>query len=209
MQVDITKLDSCCFPAVHSIGSRGLEMFDVFYINVPDIRRLVALEFACRVDEGLRKSVYSLLGDHMRRIEIDSDILLFVERKSRKRVEEIMDEYCDGVYVGSLDGGDAVDDIINAVDRYTMLLLGAFCAEIRYAFAGAYAVSLCKVNNSESYVIRLDETGEEFDKTNPRKMAQSNTWQGDLKVPVSFTFMWLGKRVRFGNAAHLEIRKGR
>ncbi len=207
MQIDLTKLDTCCFPAVHSIGCRGLDMFNVFYVNVPDIRRLVSLEFACRVDEDLKKSVYSILGVHTKRMEIDARMLLYAERQVHKQVETIMEDYCDGVYVGSLDDGDEVDDIVNAVDRYTMMLLGGFCAGLRYDLAGAYAVSLCKVNNAESYVIRLDETGEEFDRSNSRKMAQSNSWDDSFVIDAGFTFLWLGKSVRFDNVVHIEIRK--
>lgn len=209
MLIDLTKLEECCFPAVHSIGSRGLEMFDVYYVNVPDIKLLVSLEFACRVDEHLRKLVFTMLGESAHKVEIDAKTLLTVARMLYKQVNDILEDYCDGVYVGTLDGGDEVDDILNAIDRYTQLLLGGFCAGIRYNLAGAYAVSLCKVNNEESYVIRLDRTGEDFDKANARKVAQNNSWENDFNISVGFIFLWLGKCVRFNNAVHIEMRKDR
>lgn len=208
MLVDLTKLENCCFPATHSIGSRGLEMFNVYYVNVPDIRAIVSLEFACRVNDDLRRLALTMLGDYAHRVEIDAKMLRYVERMLHDKVEEVLDDYCDGVYVGTLDGGDEVDDIINAIDRYTMLLLGGFCAGIRYDLAGAYAVTLCKVNNDESYVIRLDETGEDFDKSNSRKVAQSNSWGRNFKISAGFKFLWLGKTVRFDNVVHIEIQKG-
>ena len=207
MLVDLTKLNECCFPAIHSIGSRGLKMFKTYYIDSYSIRRIVSLEFACRVNTDLRSLVFSMLGDSLNRVEIDAQELLYIERILRERIDGVLDDYLDAVYIGNLDRNEEWDDILTAVDRYTLMLLSGFSAGIRYRLAGAYGVSLCKVNNEESYVIRLDETGEGFDKGNPRKIAQSNSWQGSFRIDAGFAFLWLGRRVRLNNVVHIEVNK--
>ena len=208
MNLDLTNLETAHFPSVHAIGCRALKMFHVYYLNVYDIQRLVTLEFACRVDEDIRNAVFdALTPSGYRSLEINADDLLFIEAKLHDKIEELLDDYCDGVQVGTRDGGEDEDDIINAIERKTMLLTKAFASALRYEFAGAYAVTLCKVNTADTYVIKLSEVKDEYDKNNPRKEAQKNVWLKDFKVSAGFTFLWLGKQVRFDKVVFIEIKK--
>lgn len=205
MQIDLTKLDGCCLPAIHSIGMRGLNMFNVYYVDSYNLRLLVALEYACRVNAELRAKVFEELGSEGGYLEIDARALLDVEERLHEDVEKVLDEYMDDVCVGDLDGGPVRDDILTAIDRRTLILLGALAGGIRYALAGAYTVTLCKVNSSESYVIKLGELGETYDKSNPRKIAQRNSWRKDFTDIVNCNFLWLGKCVKFSNIVYIEM----
>ena len=208
MLLDITNLGDCRLPSVHPIGCKILESGKACYIDAYDLWRVVAMEYACQLDANIRDTVYKWLAGNLKnRLSLTMSDLLMAEKEVHAELAEFLDDYADAVVVGTLDNGDEKDDILAAVDRKIEIMLRALSGKLRYELAGAYAVSLCKVNNSEMYVIKLDFVGNGFDETNGRKSAQRDMLAGNCNIDVGIDFVWMGKRVRFEKVVHVEVKE--